>query len=132
MAARRQFAKDGPSYSEQQTSEEGRYGASGSGGRNVFRQRTSLSSLKEFVPAKLPSTDENPRTKEEDEEATVVNVQRMVLGPMDLASPNRKGARLAMKAKLGSSQLSLEWIPDLKVVVNLPFDSIGALQVCLG
>lgn len=100
-----------------------------------MKQRTSLSSLKDFVPAELPQMDKRHvdeiDNEDEDEESTTVYVQRLVLGPMDLTSPNRKGSKLIMKPKLASSQLVLEWQAESKVVLNLPFDAVSALQVGL-
>lgn len=107
------------------------------GGRNTVK-RTSLSSLRDFVAAEIPDESTNRKSresheeddeKEEEEEASAVKLERLVLGPMDLSSPNRKGSELVMKAKLETCQLSLEWQPERRVVVSVPFDSIRALQV---
>ena len=95
-------------------------------------KRTSLSSLRDFVAAEIPDAKvetQEDKTDEEEEEASTVKIERLVLGPMDLSSPNRKGSKLVMKAKLESCQLSLEWQPERKVIVNVPFDAIRALQV---
>lgn len=117
MAARRQVVRDGSNL----------------GNRTAVKQRTSLSSLQDFVAAELPGEDKVCQGIEElrdnDEEGTVVNLNRLVLGPMDLSSPNRKGSTLVMKAKLGTSKLSLEWQPESKVVLSVPFDVIKSLQV---
>lgn len=127
MAARRHITREDSNYSDQRAHHQDRHITSND--RRPVKQRTSLSSLKDFVPANLPNEGGLQAKTDEDEETTVVNVQRLVLGPMDLSSPNRKGWTLVLKAKLGLSQLSLEWQPEAKVVLNLPFDAIGGLQV---
>lgn len=109
-------------------------------------KRTSLSSLRDFIAAEIPD-DRQSQAKEharvnkvsevseddgddqEEEEASVVNVERLVLGPMDLTSPNRKGSKLVLKAKLELCELSLEWQPEKKVILSVPFDAIRTLQV---
>ena len=65
-------------------------------------------------------------------EADTVFLDRVVLGPMDLASPNRKGSQLILKASPGAAQLSVEWRQEKKVVVSLEFDALTAVQVIPG
>lgn len=103
------------------------------GTRTIVRQRTSLSSLKDFVPAELPAPavgrDVSSDDQVEDDGPTIICVQRLALGATYFTSPNRKGSRLLMKSRLASSQLVFEWQGESKVVLHLPFDAVFALQV---
>ena len=140
------------------------------------RQRTSLSSIKDFVPATIappkdietseswtsesavstaletswqststiPSDITSRRTASIKSVATgfsrdsyvagkadTVFLDRVILGPMDLASPNRKGSQLILKVYPATGQLSIEWRQEKKVVVSIGFDALSAVQVSL-
>lgn len=63
------------------------------------------------------------------EEVDTVYIDRVVVGPMDMTSPNRKGSTLAMRAVPNEGQLTVGWKEERKVVLNLAFDSITAVQL---
>lgn len=125
MSARDQYA----SSSRRQVDTDS--GTSASRGRELHK-RTSLASLRDFVAAEIPDETAAAQSEEppvQEEEASTVKIDRLVLGPMDLSSPNRKGSEVVMQAKLESFQLSLEWQPESKVIVSVAFDAIRSLQV---
>lgn len=123
------------------------------------QKKSSLNSLKEFVAAPLShdgldpeelaeaaddvhslvsvtntnTTDIYATSSSRDSYAThnmdTVHLDRLVLGPMDMSSPNRKGSDLVLRAKPSSSEISFEWKQEAKILLTLPFEAISLLQV---
>ena len=133
--------------------------------RQHLSKRSSLSSMRDFVPATLPARlgeqDEGQEELDEGKEtvlsfesgqlqppptvarsgsvlsrdsytagnADTCYIDRVVLGPVDLSSPNRKGSQLVLRAQPSASQISVEWKQEKKAIVTLAFDAIAAIQL---
>lgn len=62
-------------------------------------------------------------------EADTVFLDKVILGPMHLSSPNRKGSQLVLKASPITSQLSVEWKQEKKTVVSLGFNALASVAL---
>lgn len=150
MAARRQMSTGprgiSPVNEEEQASNSCRR-QDQTGQRHVVK-RSSLSSLTEFVPAELPAAQmgrrqsilqrqkgirrpASPVGKRDSysEEIDVVFIERVILGALDISSPNRKGSQLVMRALPADSQLVIEWKQENKSVLTLSFDALTSVQL---
>lgn len=127
------------------------------GPRRHIQKRSSVASLRDYVPATLPVVHEDGQdarsvssnssslkppaasigragsVQSRDSYATnsadTIYLDRCVLGPMDLTSPNRKGSQLVMRAVPARSQIVLEWQAERKTVLSLAFDALSAVQL---
>lgn len=121
-----------------------------------MQKRSSAASLRDYIPATLPQSQEDAQDVRSilsntsnlkpppsiDRSASMLSrdsytansvdtiyLDRCVLGPMDLTSPNRKGSQLVMRAIPAHSQIVLEWQAERKIVLSLAFDALSAVQL---
>lgn len=125
--------------------------------RRHLQKRSSLASLRDYVPATLPVVREDKHDSQsivsdsssllkppsnlgragsvQSRDSYAANsvdtifLDRLVLGPMDITSPNRKGSQLVMRAVPSLSQIVLEWQAEKKTVLSLAFDALSAVQL---
>lgn len=62
-------------------------------------------------------------------EADTVFLDRVIMGSIQLSSPNRKGWQLVLKASPTTSQLSVEWKQEKKTIVSLAFNALMSVAL---